>query len=53
MAAWFGGIVPAADAHEVMKVALLALVGAHVLAAIWHHVWLKDGLLLRMKRPLD
>lgn len=53
MAAWFGGIAQAAEAHEVMKVALLALVAVHVLAALWHQFWLKDGLLLRMKRPLD
>ena len=53
MAAWFGGIDPAAEAHELMKVALLALVAAHVLAALWHQFWLKDGLLLRMKRPQD
>ncbi|MCF8511622.1 MAG: cytochrome b/b6 domain-containing protein [Rhodobacteraceae bacterium] len=53
LAAWFGGIDAAAEAHEVMKVALLALVGLHVLAALWHQFWLKDGLLLRMKRPAD
>ncbi len=53
MAAWFGGIEAAAEGHEVMKVALLALVAVHVLAALWHQFWLKDGLLLRMKRPQD
>lgn len=53
LAAWFGGIEAAAEGHEVMKVALLALVAVHVLAALWHQFWLKDGLLLRMKRPLD
>lgn len=53
MAAWFGGIEAAAEAHEVMKVAMIALVALHVLAALWHQFWLKDGLLLRMKRPLD
>lgn len=53
MAAWFGGIEIAAEAHETMKVALLALVALHVIAALWHQFWLKDGLLLRMKRPLD
>lgn len=51
--AWFGGIEAAAEAHEVMKALLLVLVGVHVLAALWHQFWLKDGLLLRMKRPLD
>ncbi len=53
MAAWFGGIRAAAKAHEVMKAALMALVAVHVLAALWHQFWLKDGLMLRMKRPLD
>ncbi len=51
--AWFGGVSSAAEAHEAMRVALLALVGLHVLAALWHQFWLKDGLMLRMKRPLD
>lgn len=53
MAAWFGGIEAAAEAHEAMKVAMLALVAVHVAAALWHQFWLKDGLMLRMKRPLD
>ena len=38
---------------SLLPVTLLALVAAHVLAALWHQLWLKDGLLLRMKRPLD
>lgn len=53
MAAWFGGIHAAAELHELVKFALLALVAVHVLAALWHQFWLKDGLLLRMKRPAD
>ena len=53
LVAWFGGVSAAAEAHEVMKAALLALVALHVLAALWHQFWLKDGLMLRMKRPLD
>lgn len=53
MAAWFGGIEAAAEGHELLKVALLALVAVHVVAALWHQFWLKDGLMLRMKRPLD
>lgn len=51
--AWFGGVEAAGEAHELMKALLLVLVGLHVLAALWHHFWLKDGLLLRMKRPAD
>ena len=53
MAAWFGGIDLAAEVHEVLRVVLLALVAVHVAAALWHQFWLKDGLLLRMKRPQD
>ena len=53
LVAWFGGVEPAAEAHEAMKVALLAWVALHVAAALWHQFGLKDGLLLRMKRPLD
>lgn len=53
MAAWFGGIEQAAEAHEVMRLALLGLIAVHVLAALWHQFWLKDGLMLRMKQPLD
>lgn len=52
-AAWFGGVTAAADVHEVMKPALLILVALHVVAALWHQFWLRDGLMLRMKRPLD
>ncbi len=51
--AWFGGVEAAAEAHETMKVAMLLLVAVHVVAALWHQFWLKDGLLLRMKKPLD
>lgn len=53
LAAWFGGIEAAAEAHEVLKALMLVLVAVHVLAALWHQFWLKDGLMLRMKRPLD
>lgn len=51
--AWFGGVGPAMGAHKLMKTLLLALVGLHVLAAIWHQFWLRDGLMERMRRPLD
>lgn len=51
--AWFGMVEAAAEAHEVMKALLMVLTGLHVVAALWHQFWLKDGLLLRMKQPLD
>ncbi len=46
--AWFQGVAAAGEAHEVMKVALMALVGLHVVAALWHQFGLKDGLMRRM-----
>lgn len=51
MAAWFGGVSQAADAHQLFFKALLALTLLHTLAALFHHYVLKDGLLDRMKRP--
>ncbi|SEN61857.1 cytochrome b561 [Gemmobacter aquatilis] len=51
--AWFGGIEAMAEVHEVLTTLLLVLVGLHVAAALYHQIWLKDGLLMRMKRPLD
>lgn len=51
--AWFGGVEAAAEVHEVFKPLFILLVGVHVLAVLWHQFRLKDGLLLRMKQPLD
>lgn len=50
MVAWFGGIETAASAHEIMKIALLILVGLHTVAALYHQFWLKDNNLARMWR---
>lgn len=50
--AWFLGVGLAAEVHEVLKVALLALVALHVAGALYHQFVLKDGLLNRMRRPL-
>jgi cytochrome b561 len=36
--------------HEFLAYALLALIGAHAAAAIWHHVVLRDATLKRMWR---
>jgi cytochrome b561 len=49
--AWFGAVGAAGEAHEIMTTLLLVLVAIHVLAALWHQFWLKDRLLVRMKRP--
>lgn len=51
LVAWFGGSETAGDLHEIAKPLLIVLIGAHVLAALWHQFILKDGLLRRMKRP--
>jgi len=48
--AWFAGAEQAASAHNVMKVALLALVGLHVAALLVHQFVLRTGLMSRMGR---
>lgn len=53
LAAWYGGIEAAAEVHEIFKPLLILLVAGHVAASLFHQFVLKDGLLLRMKRPLD
>lgn len=51
--AWFGGVEPAAEAHEVMKTLLLVLVLLHIAGALYHQFVLKTNLLARMKRPIS
>lgn len=51
--AFFGNVDLAAELHGLLEPLLILLVATHVAAALWHQFWLKDGLLLRMKRPLD
>ena len=51
--AWFGGLGAAAGAHNVLKVALLALVVLHVVGALYHRLWLKDAVMERMIRAQD
>lgn len=53
LAAWFGRVEVAGEVHEALRLALLGLIALHVLAALWHQFWLKDGLLQRMRQPLD
>lgn len=50
VAAWFGGVMQAVDAHEVFFKALLALTLLHAIAAIYHQHVLKDGLMSRMMK---
>jgi cytochrome b561 len=40
----------AIEGHEFLAYALLILIGAHVAAALWHHVVLRDATLKRMWR---
>jgi cytochrome b561 len=51
--AWYGGVSSAAELHELLKPLFIILVAVHVVAALWHHFGLKDGLLDRMRRPQD
>lgn len=53
LVAWYGGVEIAAEVHTVMKPITIILVAVHVVAALWHQFYLKDGLLMRMKQPLD
>ena len=46
--AWFGGITAMAGLHELAKALLMALIAAHVGAALYHHYVLKDNLIARM-----
>lgn len=48
--AWFGRIDLAAQAHNVLKVVVLALVALHMVGALYHQFVPKDGLINRMRR---
>ena len=48
--AWYGGVLSAADVHELFKPLIIILVVLHVAAALWHHFIRKDGLLNRMRK---
>ena len=44
--------VPAAgEVHELGKPAFIILIVLHVVAALWHQLYLRDGLLMRMLKP--
>ncbi len=49
LAAWFGGVKVAAEAHEVLFNIGMILVIGHVAAALLHQFVLKDNLLARMR----
>ena len=48
MGAWFGEVALAAEVHSLLRIVILALVAGHTAAALYHHFYLKDGLLRRM-----
>lgn len=50
--AWFNGVEAAAEAHEVLKLALLALIALHVAGALVHQFVFRTNLIARMKRPV-
>jgi cytochrome b561 len=51
--AWFADVAPAARAHNVLKIALLALVALHVAAIPVHKLALKSDVMRRMIHPAD
>lgn len=51
--AWFGDLSQAAQAHNVLKMVLLALTALHVMAVPFHRVFLKSNVMRRMIRPAD
>lgn len=51
--AWYCGITDLAEVHELAKPALIILIVVHIAAAFYHHFIVKDGLLNRMRKPLD
>ncbi len=53
LVAWFGDVAPAAQAHNVLKVVLLALIALHILAVPFHWIVLKNDVMRRMIRPAE
>ncbi|WP_151669416.1 cytochrome b [Nitrincola schmidtii] len=53
LAAWFGDVVLAAQAHNILKVVLLALIAMHILAVPFHHIVLKSPIMKRMTTSGD
>ena len=51
MAAWFGRVDLAAEAHEAMRIILLALIALHIAGALYHQFVLKTDVLNRMRKP--
>lgn len=48
---WFGDVAAAAQAHNVLKIVLLAMIALHVLAVPLHRILLKHNVMQWMLRP--
>lgn len=46
--AWFGGVLPAAQAHSVLRVAMILLVFLHIGGALYQSLVLKSDVMSRM-----
>lgn len=51
--AWFGDVTQAAQVHNVLRIALLALIVLHVLAVPFHWLVLRNNVMKQMIRPAD
>lgn len=51
--AWFNNVEGAAQAHNVLKLMLLALIALHVGAALLHQFMFRTNLIARMTKPAD
>ena len=51
LAAWYGGIGPAAGLHETLKTVLMLLIFLHIGGALFQQFVLKSGVVARMLRP--
>jgi len=51
--AWFFDVTQAAQAHNILKVVLLALIALHILAVIFHRIVLKNNVMRRMLQPAN
>ncbi len=48
--AWFGGVEFSAAVHGLLRFALIALVGLHVVGALYHQFVLRDTVMTRMTK---
>lgn len=51
LAAWFGGAVPAAGAHQIMQALFLPLIGLHLAGVLMQQFYYRSSVLSRMTRP--